>query len=121
MEQIEAFLERLLANSPEQYRSIAQKALDIYQGRGQLTVKLKAWALRAAKAQGVAVPDAFHDLPAFEPMTRTYAAADTLPEPEARVQNAGSSSKSDEREILADTMAAMTQLLAAAAADLRRP
>src|SRR6478609_8069030 len=73
MDQIEAFLETLLENSPDQYRTIAQKAVDIYQGRCQLTVKLKAWALRAAKAQGVAVPDAFDDLPAFEPMTRTYA------------------------------------------------
>jgi hypothetical protein len=100
MDQIEAFLETLLENSPAQYRSIAQKALDIYRGWGQLTVKLKNWALRAAKVQRVAVPEAFHELPAFEPRTSTYAPEDTPTQPEACVQSAGSSSRSDEREVI---------------------
>ncbi len=38
MDQIEAFLETLLGNSPERYRSFAETALGIYRDRGQLTV-----------------------------------------------------------------------------------
>ena len=73
MDEIEAFLETLLGNSPTQYKSIAQKAIDIYQGRGELTVKQHAWALRTAKAQRVAVPETFYDLQVFEAKTgRTF-------------------------------------------------
>ena len=67
MDHIEAFLETLLGNSPDRYRSIAETALGIYRDRCQLTVKLHAWALKAAEAQRVDVPDAFHEVPVFEP------------------------------------------------------
>ncbi len=121
MDQIEAFLETLLGNSPERYRSIAETALGIYRDRGQLTVKLHAWALKAAKAQRADVPAAFHDVPVFEPKTRTYTAEDAPMQLEARAQTAGPSGRPEDREVLAETMAAMAQLLATAAEHLRRP
>ncbi len=121
MDQIEAFLETLFGNSPSQYKSVAQKALDIYQGRGALTVRLKDWAMRAAKAQRVAVPEAFDDVPVFEPKTRTYTPGDVPAQTEARARTPAPTSRPEDREVLAETMAAMAQLLAAAAEHLRRP
>ena len=121
MDQIEAFLESLLGNSPERYRSIAETALGIYRDRGQLTVKLHAWALKAAKAQRVDVPDAFHEVPVFEPKTRTYTPEDVPAQAEACARTAVPTSRPEDREVLAETMAAMAQLLAAAAEHLRGP
>jgi len=121
MDQIEAFLETLLGNSPNQYKSVAQKAIDIYQGRSELTVRQHAWALRTAKAQRVAVPEAFHTVPVFEPRTRTYTPGDTPIQLEAGMQTTASASRPEDREVLAETMEAMAQLLAAAAEHLRRP
>lgn len=121
MDQIEAFLETLLGNSPAQYKSVAQKAIDIYQGRGELTVKQHAWALRTAKLQRVAVPEQFHDVQVFEPKTRTYIPEDAPMHPEVRVQIAGHSVAIEDREVLAETLAAMAQLMAVAAERLRHP
>ena len=121
MDHIEAFLETLLGNSPHRYRSIAETALGIYRDRCQPTVKLHAWALKAAKAQRVDVPDAFHEVPVFEPKTRTYTPEDAPARAEARVRTAAPPSRPEDREVLAETMAAMAQLMAAAAEHLRRP
>ena len=99
---------------------MARKALDIYQGRGALTVRLKEWALRAAKAQRAAVPEAFDDVPVFEPKTRTYTPEDVPAQTEACARTAVPTSRPEDREVLAETMAAMARLLAAAAERLRR-
>jgi hypothetical protein len=72
VDQIDTFLQTLLNGSPEQYRGIAENALTIYRGGGRLTVKLHAWALKAAKAQGVTVPDDFHEVEVFEPKNNRY-------------------------------------------------
>ena len=121
MDEIETFLETLLGNSPTQYKSIAQKAIDIYQGRGELTVKQHAWALWNADAQRVAVPKTFHDVKAFEPKTRTYFPDDTPTEPEIITQTSSPSIGAEDREFVAETMATVAQLLVMAAERLRRP
>jgi len=120
MHEIEPFLETLLGNSPKQYKSIAQKAIDIYQGRGELTVNLKEWALKAAKAQSVAVPEAFFSVSVFQPKSRTYTLEDGTTASDAPVLARGCSTEADDREIVAETMATMAQLLALAAERLRR-
>ncbi|TDH63303.1 hypothetical protein E2C06_08005 [Dankookia rubra] len=120
MDQIEAFLEALLENSPKQYKSIAQKAIDIYQGRGELTVNLKEWALKAAKVQGVVVPDAFLSISVFQPKSRTHTLEDGATPSDAPVLARGCSTDLGDREIVAETMATIAQLLALAAERLRR-
>ena len=115
MDQIEAFLETLLGNSPERYRSIAETALGIYRDRGQLTVKLHAWALKAARAQRVDVPDAFHEVPVFEPGGGGYVVQHAAAAPPAGPRPV----PGDEREIIAEALVATAQALVTAAERLR--
>jgi hypothetical protein len=93
----------------------------IYQGRGELTVKQHAWALRTAKVQRIPVPGQFHDIQVFEPETRTYVLEDVPTQPGVRMQTTDYSGRLDDREVLAETLAAMAQLMAVAAERLRHP
>ena len=113
MDRIEPFLLTLRGNSPDRYRSIAETALGIYHDRGQLTVKLHAWALKAAKARRVDVPDAVREVPVFEPGSGGYVVQHAAPS-ESHPPASG-----DEREILAEALLATAQALVTAAERLR--
>ncbi len=78
-------------------------------------------AMAAMLIVSLAVPEAFDDVPVFEPKTRTYTPEDVPAQAEARARTAVPPSRPEDREVLAETMAAMAQLLAAAAEHLRRP
>ena len=116
MDQIEPFLLTLLGNSPERYRSVAETALGIYRDRGQLTVKLHAWALKAARAQRVDVPDAFHKVPVFEPASGGYVVQHAAA---AAPHAAAGPVPSDEREIIAEALLTTARALVTAAERLR--
>jgi hypothetical protein len=100
---------------------LRQHPATIYQGRGELTVKQHTSALRTAKVQRVPVPEQFHDVQIFEPETRTYVLEDVPTQPGVRMQTTNYSGRLVDREVLAETLAAMAQLLAVSAERLRHP
>ncbi|MDO9711031.1 hypothetical protein [Paracraurococcus lichenis] len=83
MDVVADFLATLHANNKPQYQGISENAFRIYSEQGRLSVKLHAWAIKAAGFQKVPVPIEFHDVETYEAVAQQDSTNTSLHKEEA--------------------------------------
>jgi hypothetical protein len=115
MDPIEGFIKQLHDKLPDQYKPIAEAALEVYSTRGKLTPKQHAWVLNTARFQRVAVPPEFAEVEVFNKVQPQPDQEPTEPtEPDAEAPEI-----EDPAEFMANRLLKTAEILIRAAEELK--